>query len=108
MEQNNSQITYTNGWASVMDSSSVGSLTSILGAQAKVVFTGTKLTWVGFFPLDPVRGPLVGAFVVDNGSPIAFNLPGLPPGSLNTLFNQIIFTTSELPYGSHSVVVTYK
>lgn len=46
-------------------------------------------------------------YTVDDLSPVAFVLPGLPSNS-STLFNQVFFATPALPYGSHNLTVVYQ
>ena len=46
-------------------------------------------------------------YSIDGGSPVSFNLPGLPPNAGTTVYNQYFFTTPELPAGPHTLLVVH-
>ncbi|KIK04615.1 hypothetical protein K443DRAFT_675866 [Laccaria amethystina LaAM-08-1] len=97
-------IHYGPGWLPLGDTAN---MTSTNGAKMNLQFTGVGLSWVGFIPTELPHGPAPALYTVDDLSPVAFVLPGLPPNS-STLFNQVFFATPALPYGSHNLTVVYQ
>ncbi len=96
-DQTNAFVTWTGGWAGVADASAWKgsySRSSASGAYASVTFNGTRLDWVA------ARGPTEGL--------VAVYLDGAPAGKVNlynvtALFQQYVWSTGDLPAGSHRV-----
>lgn len=97
-------IQYGPGWLPLGDTAN---MTSTNGAQMNLQFTGVGLSWVGFIPTELPHEPAPALYTVDDLSPVAFVLPGLPSNS-STLFNQVFFATPALPYGPHNLTVVYQ
>lgn len=68
---------------------------------------GTSLSWVGFIPTEFSHNATSASYSIDGGAPLSFKLAGLSPTTTTTVYNQLFFTTPDLPAGPHSIVVTY-
>src|ERR1700733_3093834 len=69
--------------------------------------TGINLMWFGRIPSGYPHLPSMATYSVDDGDPVPFRLAGLPGGSNSTLYNQLFFSTPQLPPGPHSLLVTH-
>lgn len=70
--------------------------------------TGTSLTWVGFIPTELPHNKSTASYSIDSGSSSRFELTGLTPTATTTVYNQVFFTTPDLPIGNHTIIVTYE
>jgi len=71
-----------------------------------MLFPGVGLSFYGIIPRELPISPSLAAYSIDGGPNTPVALKGLPPGSV-TLFNQKFFETPTLPYGLHTLKVTY-
>ena len=69
---------------------------------------GTSLTWYGIVPNQFPYAASTGSYVVDQGLPTTFSLPGLPLNSTTTLFSQLFFKTPTYAQGNHRISVLYQ
>ncbi|KAG6907066.1 hypothetical protein DXG01_010712 [Tephrocybe rancida] len=92
------------GWGSL---GGTANQTTAKGSQAKFDFVGTSLTWVGFIPTEYPHSSAVGTFSIDGGAAVNFKLNGLSATATTTVYNQVFFTTPDLPPAPHSILVTY-
>lgn len=53
------------------------------------------------------HGSALGAYSIDGGKPLNFDLTGLPGDERISKFNQVFFTTSEVDIGPHTLTVTF-
>lgn len=63
---------------------------------------------MGFIPKELPHSASSATYSIDGGPLIVFPLNGLLPDSTTTVYNQIFFTTPELPVGLHSLVVKHR
>ena len=68
---------------------------------------GTSLTWVGSIPAEYSHNASSASYSIDGGPSTVFQLNGLPVNTTSTLYNEIFFTTPELPLRPHNLLVTY-
>ncbi|RDB15053.1 hypothetical protein Hypma_005450 [Hypsizygus marmoreus] len=104
VENNDSAIVYDSSWQSL---AGLANATSTQGSQVTFNFTGSKLTWYGYVPVELPHNASSGTYTIDGGSPTSFALHGLAPYDGTSTYNQIFFTTPDLPEGAHSLHVTY-
>jgi len=71
-----------------------------------MLFPGVGLSFYGMIPAELPISPSLATYSIDGGSTTPVALKGLPPGSV-TLYNQKFFETPTLPYGLHTLKVTY-
>lgn len=71
-----------------------------------MVFPGVGLSFYGMIPGELPISPSLAAYSIDGGPSTPVALKGLSPGSV-TLYNQKFFETPTLPYGLHTLKVTY-
>jgi hypothetical protein len=69
--------------------------------------TGKGLSWVSFIPTELPHNPTSATYSIDGGSPVSFNLPGLPANAGTTVYNQFFFSTPDLPPGPHTLLVVH-
>ncbi|KAG6906266.1 hypothetical protein DXG01_014874 [Tephrocybe rancida] len=82
-------------------------MTNTSRAKLSFDFTGTRLTWVGYVPIEFPGNASSASYSIDNGPHTTFTLLGHQPFDGTSLYNQIFFTTPELAPGSHNLSVTY-
>ncbi|KAF8912160.1 hypothetical protein CPB84DRAFT_1761429 [Gymnopilus junonius] len=99
-----SQINYGPGW----EAHSPGQITSQTGSTASFNFTGTSLTWVGFYDNSLSLSPTTATYSIDDQNPIPFNLNGVAAQASGIQYNQILFQTPQLPAGNHTIQVVYQ
>ncbi|KAF8912159.1 hypothetical protein CPB84DRAFT_1820827 [Gymnopilus junonius] len=99
-----SQINYGPGW----EAHSPGQITSQTGSTASFNFTGTSLTWVGFYDNSLSLSPTTATYSIDDQNPIPFNLNGVAAQATGIQYNQILFQTPQLPAGNHTIQVVYQ
>ncbi|KAF5379392.1 hypothetical protein D9615_006647 [Tricholomella constricta] len=102
VENNDPSICYEPSWKPLNE---IGNYTTLRGSWATFKFTGKRLTWVGIIPEGYMYGPSSGSYSIDNNQPTHFRLDTLLRGM--TSYNPVLFTTEELPQGSHSLAVSY-
>ncbi|KAG5642921.1 hypothetical protein DXG03_001872 [Asterophora parasitica] len=99
------EIRYDSTWQGV---DGVANMTSTNGAKVTFNFTGTKLAWLGYIPIERPGNGTSASYSIDGESPTTFFLAGHPPFDGTSLYNQNFFTTPDLPNGPHTIVVTYQ
>lgn len=71
-------------------------------------YTGTSASPFAFVPTERPHNSTWATYTIDGGAPaVNFTLEGLGSSSAATNYNVILFTTPNLPSGSHNLVVTY-
>jgi len=70
-------------------------------------FAGKGLSWFGSIPTELSHNSTSATYAIDDRDPVTFRLNGLPQGATPTLYNQIFFSTPELPAGRHSLHVVH-
>jgi hypothetical protein len=115
-------IAYGDGW---LDLFSFANFTSQIGTEFVFNFTGVLyrvisnkifhadweiigigLSWAGPIPTEFPHNSSSATYSIDGGSPVTFRLNGLPQGG-STLYNQIFFSTPQLPDGPHNLRVVH-
>ncbi|KIM39686.1 hypothetical protein M413DRAFT_447143 [Hebeloma cylindrosporum] len=82
-------------------------MTVTKGGSVTFKFMGVGLSFYGLIPRELPISPSLATFSIDGGPTTPVALKGLTPGSV-TLYNQKFFETPTLPYGLHTLNVTYK
>jgi len=104
VDDNDPGVQYGDGWQPL---GTTASFTGKTGSTARLSFVGTGLSWLGFIPTELPHAASTGSYSIDGGSPVSFSLNGLPADAKTTIYNQVFFTTPDLPAGTHEIVVTY-
>jgi hypothetical protein len=68
---------------------------------------GVSLSWYGFIPQELPITPSLATYSIDGGTPISFQLKGLPANTTTT-YNQKFFETAQLSAASHTLQVVYQ
>ncbi|KAF7298550.1 hypothetical protein MIND_00801700 [Mycena indigotica] len=96
-------------WAEAAGESYFGQgvhVTQTPGAWVAVTFQGTQLTLQGPFTPSPDADDFSAFASIDNGSPISLVAPPTRDDTTQT-FNNRLFATPLLPFGTHTVNFTY-
>ncbi|KAF8912163.1 hypothetical protein CPB84DRAFT_1841850 [Gymnopilus junonius] len=99
-----SQISYGSGW----QTHSPGQITSQTGSTVSFSFTGTSLTWVGFYDNSLSLSPTTATYSVDGQKPVSFELNGVAAQTSGVQYNQVLFQTPQLSAGKHTIQVVYQ
>ncbi|KAJ4498560.1 hypothetical protein C8R41DRAFT_937785 [Lentinula lateritia] len=97
---NYSMITFDAGWTDTRNGTTA---TNIPGSKAILKFNGTSLSLYGDTSGNVSN---TASYQVDNEEPVVFQLPAVPP-DLTSLAKQLLFTTSNLSVGEHTVSVAF-
>ncbi|KAG6818542.1 hypothetical protein H0H93_004165 [Arthromyces matolae] len=97
-------FSYGGNWTTGFDRTQ---LTDVVGSSVSYTFNGTQLSWFGSYPHDFGRQATTCSYTIDDQAPISINLQGFPPTNNDSFSNQMLFTTTPLSAGIHTVNVTY-
>ncbi|KAK7030982.1 hypothetical protein VNI00_010209 [Paramarasmius palmivorus] len=103
---NSSRGWYTDGGLGIMLNS-----TGSAGSTMTISFTGTQVALYGFNEGSEHHEKSSARYYIDDSMDTAFQTPEsrLAPNGFNTsdYYNQLLFTTPKLKYGSHEMVITF-
>ncbi|KAG6809614.1 hypothetical protein H0H92_015532 [Tricholoma furcatifolium] len=107
VKSNDTGIKYGGVWNSVPGFNSVDQAMSTQMPQANMVltFVGTKVAWYGWINLTASNTPSTASYTVDGSSPTSFNLTMMSGALIQP--NTLLFTTPDLLFETHQLVVTY-
>ncbi|KAJ6453496.1 hypothetical protein C8R47DRAFT_997678 [Mycena vitilis] len=102
-------VSYGSGWAVSKATNSTTSepQTQTHGAQVALNFYGTSVSPYSVIPAEVAHPGTSGTYTIDNGSPVTFELAGIPDGSTTTMYNMSLFTTPFVANGLQNLVMTY-
>ncbi|KAF8912156.1 hypothetical protein CPB84DRAFT_1761418 [Gymnopilus junonius] len=98
------QMLFSNGWTL----HAPGYMTSLLGSTFSFTFTGSSLTWFGFYDNSLPLAATTATYTIDGGKAVAFDLNGAAALRTGVQYNQIFFQTNSLPIGEHTLIVAYQ
>ncbi|KAG6811768.1 hypothetical protein H0H92_005898 [Tricholoma furcatifolium] len=103
-------IKYSAGWGTLAAFQDVDEAfyTQNDNAYIQFPFIGTQISWSGWFLSTYPHNPATATYTIDNSSSLSstFEL-GNTPATNVTIPHNIFFTSPVLPYGLHTLVVTY-
>lgn len=94
---------YDDNWSNAGDAN----ITSSPDATVSFNFAGKQLTWIGNIAGDFPGTAAPCTYVIDGGAPVSFQLPGHAPNDTRFQEHQVLFSTSQLSQGAHTINVTY-
>jgi len=107
IDTNDAAVRYPTGnWASYGGTTRYA---SERGAAVRLLFNGTKATWIGMLPGEFGSVASTGSYSVDGGPSTEFEIPGNPIAGLvdATLYRVPLFETPTLPRGEHRLDVVF-
>ncbi|KAF8159353.1 hypothetical protein B0H34DRAFT_767602 [Crassisporium funariophilum] len=104
IENNDPSIRYDSSWEALGETAT---MTRTKDAKVSYDFTGVSLAWYGLIPTELSGTPSLASYTIDGSVSVPFVLNGLSDGSVS-MFNQLFFETPKLPFGPHTIVVTFE
>ncbi|KAJ7679742.1 hypothetical protein B0H17DRAFT_986855 [Mycena rosella] len=104
IDDRDSRITYTPAWrqfGSENDFQHTSQESTSTGDSFSLTFEGTRISFYGGLTTSDA-GLMKASMVLDGGSPVVYNAPNPIPATTNNL----IYTSEDLPDGTHTLVVT--
>ena len=85
----------------------IATLTRVRGSSMTFDFIGRSVAWYGPIPAEFPIQPSLASYTIDGGPPQSFALKGLGPTEV-TAYNQKMFEVDNLPFGTHTLKVTFE
>ncbi|KAG6809613.1 hypothetical protein H0H92_015531 [Tricholoma furcatifolium] len=107
VRSNDAGIEYGGAWETISGLNSVDDASSTQMPQANMTltFVGTKVAWYGWI-LNGSYPPSTGSYTIDGSAPTFFDLSNTSAAVVHP--NNLFFTTSDMSFDVHDLVVTYE